>query len=88
MLFCHVAVSGLCVGDSLSSVSVYCGDAILTLCLCFREHAVGLKAAERHHVSFKVVLAMNWLLLVNFSGATSAGEIPQNPDLPQLQSGC
>lgn len=75
-------------GDSLSPVGAYCRDAVLTLCLRFREHAVGLKAAGRHHVSLKVVLAMNWLLLVDFSGATSAGEIPQDPDLPQLQSGC
>nr|XP_048291217.1 cell migration-inducing and hyaluronan-binding protein [Myodes glareolus] len=55
-----------------------------------REHAVGLKAAGRHHVSLKVVLAMNWLLLVDFSGATSAGaaECPdRNPDLQPWSPG-
>ncbi|ERE78168.1 hypothetical protein H671_3g10553 [Cricetulus griseus] len=49
-----------------------------------REHAVGLRAAGRHHVSLKVVLAMGWLLLVDFSAATSAvaAECPdQNPEL-------
>ncbi|KAM7330553.1 hypothetical protein ACRRTK_009742 [Alexandromys fortis] len=54
------------------------------------EHAVRLKAAGRHHVSLKVVLAMNWLLLVDFSGATSAGaaECPdQNPDLQPWSPG-
>lgn len=81
---CRVPASGLCVDDSLSPVGAYCGDAVLTLCLRFREHAVGLKAAGRHHVSLKVVLAMNWLLLVDFSGATTAGEIPQKPRPPSV----
>ncbi|XP_021502953.1 cell migration-inducing and hyaluronan-binding protein isoform X2 [Meriones unguiculatus] len=48
-----------------------------------REQAVGMRAAGRHDVSLKVVLAMGWLFLAGFSGATSAAtECPdQNPEL-------
>lgn len=49
-----------------------------------REHAVGLRAAGRHDVSLTVVLAMGWLLRVDFSVAasTAAAECPdQNPEL-------
>ncbi|MEJ1278081.1 cell migration inducing protein hyaluronan binding [Cricetulus griseus] len=79
-----MSVSPGCVGDSVSLVHAYCRDALLTRHLHFREHAVGLRAAGRHHVSLKVVLAMGWLLLVDFSAATSAvaAECPdQNPEL-------
>lgn len=40
-----------------------------------------MRNAGRHDVSLKTVLAAGCLLLVGFSGATSAGERPRNPDL-------
>lgn len=64
------------VNESLSHVGAYCGAGALTLCLCFREQAVGMRASRRHDVSLKIVLAVGCLLLVGFSGATSAGEKP------------
>jgi hypothetical protein len=40
-----------------------------------------MRASGRHDVSLKIVLATGCLLLANFSGASSAGEMPQKLDL-------
>lgn len=71
---------------TLCLLLVFTLEMHFTLHLRFREHAAGVRAAGRHDVSLKVVLAMGWLLLVDFSGAASAGEIPQNLDLSFSQA--
>lgn len=73
-------------GESLSPVGAYRGAVLLTLCLCFREQGVGMRAAGSHNVSLKIVLAMGCLLLVGFSGAASAGEMPQKLDLTSFRN--